>query len=77
MTASILLNLYATLKKYTPDGAENYRIVPGTTVIELMAKLNIPPDHATLVFIDGKKAGLEDTLRGGERVGIFPPVAGG
>ena len=77
MAESIQLNLFATLTKYMPDGAEKYPVEPGTTVRELIAKLNIPSDHAKLVFIDGKKAELENTLQGGERVGIFPPIAGG
>ena len=77
VTESIQLTLFATLTKYMPDGAEKYPIDPGTTVRELIAQLNIPSDHAKLVFIDGKKAELENTLQGVERVGIFPPIAGG
>jgi sulfur carrier protein ThiS len=77
MAASIQLSLYATLQKYVPGGAENYPISPGTTVNELLVQLNIPSDHAKLVFIDGKMANFEDALQGGERVGIFPPVYGG
>jgi molybdopterin converting factor small subunit len=39
--------------------------------------MNIPSVNAHLIFIDGVKRSLETRLNGGERVGIFPPVAGG
>jgi molybdopterin converting factor small subunit len=60
-----------------PATAENYPIEAGTTVGILLQQLDIPPEKIKLVFIDGVRAELTSTLKGGERVGIFPPVGGG
>ena len=60
-----------------PASAENFAIEAGITVGELIQQLNIPQDMIKLVFIDNVHAGLTSTLKGGERVGIFPPVGGG
>jgi len=75
--ASITLKLFATLGKFMPVSADNYRIEPGTSVRDLIAGLKIPEEKAKLIFIDGIKGELDSTLNGGERIGIFPPVGGG
>ncbi len=77
MSATIQIKLFATLGKYLPDSAENFRIEPGISVQELVLELGIPTESAKLIFINGEKAGLSSKLAGGERVGIFPPVGGG
>lgn len=71
------IELFATLKKYTPENADACPVFPGKTVEELITELKIPKDKVKLVFINHRKASLETRLRGGERVGIFPPVGGG
>jgi molybdopterin converting factor small subunit len=43
----------------------------------MLDHLDIPTVKAHLIFINGVKRSLETRLHGGERVGIFPPVAGG
>ena len=73
----IQLQLFASLRKFMPPVADSYAIEPGMTVGRLMAQLDVPQDQIKLVFIDGLKAELSTILRGGERVGIFPPVGGG
>lgn len=77
MKTHIQIKLFATLKQFMPDSADNYTIEAGTTIESLLDKLEIPAAKAKLVFIDGIKADLNKTLNGGERVGIFPPVGGG
>lgn len=73
----ITLKLFATLGKFTPDSADNYPVEPGTSVHDLVARLGIPEEKAKLIFIDGVKGELDSTFKGGERIGIFPPVGGG
>jgi sulfur-carrier protein len=73
----IQLKLFAMLAAMTPENASHLPINPGTTVKELLESLNIPTVKAHLIFIDGVKQSLDYRLNGGERVGIFPPVAGG
>ena len=77
MQTRIRLNLYATLKTFMPAGGEECLIDPGTSVHELLARLEIPVEKAKLIFVDGVKVDLSTPLQGGERVGIFPPVGGG
>ena len=73
----IQLKLFAMLAAMTPENASRLPINPGITVKELLENLNIPPAKAHLIFVDGVKKSLDYRLNGGERVGIFPPVAGG
>ena len=75
--AYITLKLFATLGKFTPDSADNYPVEPGTSVRELIAGLKIPEEKAKLIFIDGVKREPDTIIKGGERIGIFPPVGGG
>jgi molybdopterin converting factor small subunit len=76
-TAHVQLKLFAALSGYTPDDPDRVAIDPGTSVRQLLNGLDIPAAKAHLIFIDGVKKSLDTRLNGGERVGIFPPVAGG
>ncbi len=73
----ITLKLFATLGKFTPEGADNYPVSSGTRIRDIINRLGIPEDKAKLIFINGIKGELDSTLHGGERIGIFPPVGGG
>jgi len=77
LTAHVQLKLFATLGRFLPASADHYPIDAGTTVQALLGDIGIPEEKAKLVFINGTKAGLSTELRGGERIGIFPPVGGG
>ena len=71
------LKLYATLNKFIPASADKFPVKEGDTVLSLIEKLGIPRKEAKLIFIDGVKREIDTVLKGGERVGIFPPVGGG
>jgi len=75
--APIQLKLFAGLAAFTPENADRVPIESGISVERLLRQLNIPTEKAHLIFIDGVKCSLASQLKGGERVGIFPPVAGG
>lgn len=77
MQTHIQIKLFAGLQRFMPATAENYAIEAGTSIRTLLEQLDIPEDKATLIFIDGLKAELTAVLKGGERIGIFPPVGGG
>lgn len=77
MDTSINLKLFATLADFTPPNAGSYPVTPGITVKDLLEKLNIPLSEVKLIFINNVRAELETIIRGGERIGIFPPVGGG
>jgi sulfur-carrier protein len=77
MSTHIELKLFASLSKYRPSEGEHLPIRPGQTVNEILDTLGIPAEKAKLIFVNGLKGNLDTTLHGGERVGLFPPVAGG
>ena len=77
MAVHITINLFATLKKFTPVSSDSYPVKPGMSVKTLLEELCVPEDEVKLVFVDGVKHDLATVLKGGERVGIFPAVGGG
>ncbi len=77
MKTYIQIKLFADLSAYTPPGADNFPIEAGTTVRRLLEDNQIPTEKVRLVFINNTKRDLDSTLRGGERVAIFPPIGGG
>jgi molybdopterin converting factor small subunit len=77
MKSQIQLKLFAGLQSVNPSTPEHFEIDPGITIRDLLAQIEIPIEKARLIFINGIKADLDTPLKGGERVGIFPPVGGG
>lgn len=75
--SQIQLKLFAALTPLAPENSDKVPIEPGISVKELLEHLDIPIVKAHLIFINGVKQSLDTRLTGGERVGIFPPVAGG
>ncbi len=75
--AYIQLKLFAGLATFTPKDSDRVPIEPGISVEGILQVLDIPSIKAHLIFINGVKRSLDARLNGGERVGIFPPVAGG
>ncbi|MEW6188465.1 MAG: MoaD/ThiS family protein [Thermodesulfobacteriota bacterium] len=78
----IQLNLFASLTKYLPDsetaGFSNLmEIAEGTTIEVLMDQLNIPREQPKIIFLNGIHAEVTRILNDGDRLGIFPPLAGG
>ena len=73
----IHLRLFSTLNRFSTDPEKPFPIMPGVILKDVLIGLEVPVDQVKLIFIDGKKACLETPLKGGERVGIFPPIGGG
>jgi len=75
------LNLYASLAEYLPDkarGNPNVLELPaGTTIKQLIEQLQIPLDTPRIIFLNGVHAPLEALINDGDRLGMFPPLAGG
>jgi len=47
------------------------------TIKDLLHKLGIPENQVFTILVDGRHQPLDYTLRGGERVSLFPPVGSG
>ena len=75
------LILYASLRNCLPaQYGKNSCIMEveeGTTIGKLLAKLQIPPEAARILFRNGVQVKGDEVLKDGDRVGAFPPVAGG
>lgn len=73
--------LYATLRKYRPDGEKRgtfrMQVADGATVAEILAALSIPSAQSKLIFVNNVGRDEDHVLNGDERVAIFPPIAGG
>ena len=76
----IELRLYASLSRYMPErwkGSPVVEIPEGMTVKELLETAGVPLGAVKVIFINGLHASGDAVLRETDRVGVFPPVAGG
>jgi len=76
------LNLFASLARYAPDktlshGHRMLDVAEGTTIMGLLNRLELPIDKIRMIFLNGLHATSDEVLRDGDRLGVFPPVAGG
>ncbi len=72
--------LFASLSGFhTEPGEERtraYELEPSATIADVIVALGLP-DQPRIVFIDGRHAEESTELHEGDRLAIFPPVAGG
>jgi molybdopterin synthase sulfur carrier subunit len=78
----IELKLYASLGRYMPQALlekeQGYlEVEEGTTIKVLLEDLKVPLDTVKLIFVNGIHAKENEVLKDGDRLGVFPPVAGG
>lgn len=73
------LHLYATLRKFYPPqgGPLSMDLKDGSRVSYLLEHLGIPSDTPRVVLVNGRPAETDAVLQEGDRVVLFPPVAGG
>ncbi|GAB4284523.1 MAG: hypothetical protein Kow0067_06530 [Coriobacteriia bacterium] len=73
--------LFAHLAAFQPDGQggrapRSFELPEGTTIAEVIETLGLP-DQPRVVFVNGRHAEEDAVLHDGDRLAIFPPVAGG
>jgi sulfur carrier protein ThiS len=77
----IELKLYASMASLKPEnvgaGPWAMEVSEGTTIQNLLEELKVPRERVKLVFLNGVHANNDDILKEGDRVGVFPAVAGG
>jgi len=77
----IELRLFASLSRYLPERQTGnlcaMEIPEGTSIKELLQRLAIPGEIRKIIIVNGVHAGESQTLAEGDRIGVFPPVAGG
>ena len=73
--------LSSTLRKYIPGydptKGMGLSLDKEITIAELCELINIPADQIKIIIVNGKNRSLDHTLKGDERVGLFPAVGGG
>lgn len=79
---NIEIKLFANLREYNPEEpggkeAVEYEIAEGSTIEDLYRELEIPEDHVKMNFVNNLKKKKDYELQDGDRVAVFPPIAGG
>jgi len=77
----VKVKLFATLRDYLPKESDGkscmVTVDENTTIEQIIAQLNIPGDIPKIILINGRNGSLSQTIKPGDEVSIFPPVAGG
>lgn len=73
--------LYATLSQYLPKGSQGHKATmkcaDGATVGQVIDQLGIPKPRPTMVLVNGLRVGEDTSLKEGDVLALFPPLAGG
>jgi molybdopterin converting factor small subunit len=71
----------ASLQEYLPSARAASRVAcelpQDATVADLMVQLGLPLDTHWIVVVDDKHVDVDAVLSEGQKVSIFPPLAGG
>jgi len=70
------------LKPYLPNpeiagDTQIIDLINDATIKDIMMELNIPLDMPKVIMLNEKQGKLEDELKDGDRITVFPPVGGG
>jgi sulfur-carrier protein len=73
--------LFATLRRYNPYGESSdpflLQLPVGSTVEQILNELKIPPHESKQVYVNSLRREKDYILQDGQRVAVFPPIAGG
>ena len=77
----VKVKLFATLRDYLPKDSDGKSCTVAadedTTIEQIISKLNIPGDIPKIILVNGRNGSLNQTIKPGDELSIFPPVAGG
>ncbi len=75
----IEIRLQLSFKDKAPHGENLFHLeaAPGTTVAEVLKALAIPDSTPKVIIVNGRAAQPSRELMDGDRLTLFPPVAGG
>lgn len=73
------VELQAYLQQYSPDDISvfEYEMPDGATAGDLIRKLNVPEDLASVIIVGDANTSTVHVLNDGDHVTIVPPLAGG
>lgn len=72
----VTVKLFATLRQGRFK-VETRDYPEGKTIREIIEELAIPEEELALILVNGRDAELEQPLRDGDTLALFPPVGGG
>jgi molybdopterin converting factor small subunit len=75
----VKVELQAYLEQYSPNGNDlfEYEVPDSSRVSDLVEKLGLPTDLASVVIVSDENTNLAHVLKEGDRVILIPPLAGG
>lgn len=72
----VRVRLYASLRKFGPEEQE-VELPQNATIEDVIKLLKLPEKIPLLRIINGEHRTLKHTLKEGDEVALFPPIAGG
>ncbi len=77
----VKVKLFATLRDYLPKNSDGkscqMEIDEKTTIEQIITQLKIPEKIPKIILVNGIQGSIDQTLKDGDVLSIFPPVAGG
>jgi len=75
----VKVELQAYLDQYSPNGQDtfDYEVPEGSVVRDLVVKLGMPAELASVIIVGDNDAAPSHELKEGDRVILIPPLAGG
>ncbi len=75
----VKVELQAYLEQYSPNGQDvfDYEVPEGARVRDLVHKLGLPEELASVIIVSNTNADPDRALAEGDRVILIPPLAGG
>jgi len=75
----VRVELQAYLDQYSPNGQDtfDYEIPDGARVKDLVVKLGMHEELASVIIVGNTNADPSHALKEGDRVILIPPLAGG
>jgi molybdopterin synthase sulfur carrier subunit len=73
---AILVKVYATLRRHT-GGESTLYVEKAETVHALLEMIRVPEDEVKNIMVNGRRREHDYALTDGDRVALFPPIAGG
>ncbi|MBW2147670.1 MAG: MoaD/ThiS family protein [Deltaproteobacteria bacterium] len=75
------MRLFANLRDYLPPGSDRFSCEietnDGIRVEDILNHLKIPDDLPKIILLNGINSNREESLKEGDVISIFPPIAGG
>ncbi len=77
----IKVRLFANLRDYLPPGSDRFSCQfatdDGSRVEDILNELKIPDELPKIILLNGVHSNREESLKDGDVISIFPPIAGG